>query len=85
MDEAREQGVKAGLLRLLTVWPFPEEQVRKLSERVKGFVTVEINLGQMHLEVERCTAGKVPAFLVGHAGGTIIPPERVIEVLRHAF
>ena len=81
VEEAREQGIKAGLLRLITVWPFPENQIRKLAERVKGFVTVEINLGQIHLEVERCAGGRVPAFLVGHPGGTIISPEIVIETL----
>lgn len=85
VDEAREQGIKVGLIRLITVWPFPEDRIRKLAERVKGFVTVEINLGQIHLEVERCAVGKAPAFLVGHHGGTIIPPERVIETLKQAF
>jgi 2-oxoglutarate ferredoxin oxidoreductase subunit alpha len=85
VDEARGMGIKAGLLRLITVWPFPEDQIRKLAERVKGFVTVEINLGQIHYEVERCAAGKAPAFLVGHPGGTIIPPDRVIETLKEAF
>ncbi|MDY6970737.1 MAG: 2-oxoacid:acceptor oxidoreductase subunit alpha [Thermodesulfobacteriota bacterium] len=85
VDEAREQGIKAGLLRLITVWPFPKDQIRKLSKTVRGFVTVEINLGQIHLEVERCAAGKVPAFLVGHPGGTIISPERVIDTLRQVI
>jgi len=85
VDEAREQGIKAGLLRLITVWPFPEDQIRTLAEKVKGFVTVEINLGQIHLEVERHAGGKVPTLLVGHPGGTIIPPERVIETLKQAF
>jgi 2-oxoglutarate ferredoxin oxidoreductase subunit alpha len=85
VDEAREMGIKAGLLRLITVWPFPEDQIRKLAERVNGFVTVEINLGQIHYEVERCAAGKAPAFLVGHPGGTIIPPNRVVETLKEAF
>ena len=85
VDEAREQGIKAGLLRLITVWPFPEDKIRRLAETVKGFVTVEINLGQIHLEVERCAGGKAPAFLVGHPGGTIIPPERVINTLKEAF
>lgn len=85
VDEAREQGIKAGFLRLITVWPFPEDQIRKLAERVKGFVTVEINLGQIHREVERCAGNKAPAFLVGHPGGTIISPESVIKTLREAF
>lgn len=85
VEEARDQGIKAGLLKLNTVWPFPEDQIRRLSERVKGFVTVEINLGQIHLEVERCACGKVPALLTGHPGGTIIPPDQVIETLKEGF
>ena len=82
VDEARELGIKAGLLRLITVWPFPEDRIRALAHRVKGFVTVEINLGQVHLEVERCAGGKAPAFLVGHPGGTIIPPGQVVDLLQ---
>ena len=85
VDEAREQGIKAGLLRLITVWPFPEEQIRKLAARVKGFMTVELNLGQIHLEVERCAAGQAPCILVGHAGGTIITPEHVVDVMKKSF
>ncbi|MBW1983301.1 MAG: 2-oxoacid:acceptor oxidoreductase subunit alpha [Deltaproteobacteria bacterium] len=85
VDEARDMGIKAGLLRLITIWPFPEEQIRKLADRAKGFVTVEINLGQIHYEVERCVGKKAPAYLVGHPGGTIISPERVVDVLKEAF
>jgi 2-oxoglutarate ferredoxin oxidoreductase subunit alpha len=81
VEEARSQGIKAGLLRLITVWPFPEDQIKDLADRAKAFVTVEINLGQIHFEVQRCVAGKVPTFLVGHPGGTIIPPDRVIQTL----
>ena len=83
--EARKMGIKAGLLRLVTIWPFPEDQIRKLADRVKGFVTVEINLGQIHREVERCAGGKVPIFLVGHSGGTIIHPDEVVKMLKEAF
>jgi 2-oxoglutarate/2-oxoacid ferredoxin oxidoreductase subunit alpha len=53
-----------------------------LAERVRGLVTVEINLGQIHLEVERCAAGKAPAHLVGHAGGAVISPDQIIETLK---
>lgn len=84
VNEARQMGIKAGLLRLITVWPFPEEQVRRLARQVKGFVTVEINMGQISREVERC-AGSVPSFFVGHAGGAIIPPDDVISTLKEAF
>jgi len=82
VDEARKMGIKAGLLRLITVWPFPEDQIRRLANQVKKMVTVEINLGQIFLEVQRCAGNKIPVALVGHPGGTIIPPESVIDVLK---
>jgi 2-oxoglutarate ferredoxin oxidoreductase subunit alpha len=85
MHQARAMGMKVGLLRLITVWPFAEDQIRELADRVKGFVTVEINLGQIHLEVSRCADGKVPCYLAGHAGGSIIAPQQVIEVLKENF
>ncbi len=85
MQQARAMGLKVGLLRLVTVWPFAEDQIRELASRVKGFITVEINLGQIHLEVMRCTGGQVPCHLVGHTGGTIISPEQVIAKIKEAF
>ena len=85
VDEARRMGIKAGLLRLITVWPFPEQQIRQLAQRVKKMVTVEINLGQIFLEVQRCAGGKIPVSLVGHVGGTIIPPEKVVAELKEAI
>ena len=85
VEEARSRGIRAGLLRLITVWPFPSELISKLAGRVKGFVTVEQNLGQIHLEVQRAAAGKAPAHLVGHAGGSLISPEQVLDVIQHGF
>lgn len=85
VDMARGAGIRAGLLRLITVWPFPENLIRSLAHRVRAMVTVEINLGQIHLEVERCAGGKVPTVLVGHPGGTIISPESVFQALKEAF
>jgi len=82
VDEARERGIKAGLLRLITVWPFPEKIIRELAKRVKCLITVELNLGQIHLEVQRCAAGMAPALLSGHAGGMVIPPGQIIEKIR---
>jgi len=84
VDEARNLGIKAGLLRLITVWPFPDHLVAGFSERVKGFVTVELNMGQIAREVQRCAGKRVPCYHVGHPGGAIIPPEDVIQVLEEA-
>ena len=77
--------VPSGLLRLVTVWPFPEAMIREIAGRVKGFVTVEINLGQIHYEVERCAGGKAKALLVGSAGGKIIHPDKVIARIQKEF
>jgi 2-oxoglutarate ferredoxin oxidoreductase subunit alpha len=85
MAKAREMGHKVGLLRLLTVWPFCEDHIRELARRIKAFVTVEINLGQVHLEVERCAGGKVPCHLVGHPGGTVITPNDVLAKIEEAL
>lgn len=83
VDEARAAGIKAGLFRLLTVWPFPEKHIQRLATQLRAIVTVEINLGQIHLEVQRCTQGRVPVYLVGHAGGTVISPDTIVETLRN--
>ena len=83
VDEARELGIRAGLLRLITVWPFPEDHLRNLAQKTRAFVTVEINLGQIHLEVQRSAAGQAPAFLVGHAGGSVIPPEEIVAMVKN--
>ena len=79
VDEARERGIKVGLLRLITVWPFPEDIVRELARRVNRFITVELNLGQIHLEVQRCAEGRAPCLLAGHAGGGMITPEDILK------
>jgi len=84
VDMARELGFKVGLLRLITVWPFPDDLIRDLAKRVRGFITVEINLGQICREVARC-AGNLPTFLAGHAGGAIVPPEDVLAILKEKF
>jgi 2-oxoglutarate ferredoxin oxidoreductase subunit alpha len=78
---ARKQGVKAGLLRLVTVWPFPEARIRKrlASGIVKRFVVPEINLGQIRREVERLT--QLPVDRVNHAGGAMITPQTILEAI----
>ncbi len=85
VDMARKQGIKAGLLRLITVWPFPDHIIKSLALRVKGFVTVEINMGQISREVERCAGYRVPSYLAGHPGGAVVPPEEVVQILKEAF
>lgn len=83
--EARQRGIKAGVIKLNTIWPFPEEMIRNLAGRMRALVMPEINYGQMVLELERCAAGRCPVRLVSHAGGTIIRPERILAVLEAAL
>jgi len=79
---ARAEGIRAGLLRPIVVWPFPEKRIRELSEKVKAFVVVEMNYGQIFYEVERCAAGKARTELVEHGGGTVHDPEAVLKAIR---
>lgn len=72
--DARKEGIKAGLIKLETVWPFPENLIRSLAPQVKGFLMAEINGGQMVLELERCAGGACPVGLVSNFGGAIISP-----------
>ncbi len=78
---AEQRGIRAGLLRLKTAWPFPEERIRHLSGQIRGFVVPEINLGQMVREVERCAVDSCGVLSVPHAGGDIHEPEAIVEAI----
>jgi 2-oxoglutarate ferredoxin oxidoreductase subunit alpha len=84
IEQARRDGLRVGYLRLITVWPFPEERIRELAGKVRAFVVPEINYGQIALEVERCAAGKAEVILVPHAGGDIHDPAKVLEAIKRA-
>lgn len=81
---AREEGIKVGLLRLVSVWPFADEQIYDLAGHVRGIVVPEINMGQIVREVQRCTAGRTPVFSVPHPGGGIHDPQKVLQAIRQA-
>ncbi|MBM4444924.1 MAG: 2-oxoacid:acceptor oxidoreductase subunit alpha [Chloroflexi bacterium] len=82
---ARSEGIRAGLLRLITVWPFPEEHVRQLARRTQAFVVPEINYGQIVFEVERCACGQARTALLPHMGGGVHHPEAILEAIREAL
>ena len=84
VELARGEGIKVGMLKLVTVWPFPEDTIRKISQRVKAFVVPEINCGQIALEVERCAGGAANTILVPHMGGSTHRPETIIDAIRRA-
>jgi 2-oxoglutarate ferredoxin oxidoreductase subunit alpha len=84
MQIARQEGVSVGMLRLITVWPFPDEQIRDLAGRVRGIVVPEINMGQIVREVERAAAGQTAVYSVPHPGGGIHDPQDVLRAIRRA-
>ncbi len=85
VQQARNEGIRAGLLRLITVWPFAEDRVRELSQQVKAFVVPEINYGQIVLEVERCAGSKAKTLLLPHMGGGMHQPQTILEGIREAL
>lgn len=79
---AREEGIKAGLLRPITLWPFPADGVKQAAEHAKAFLSVEFNMGQMVDDVRLHVAGKAPVEFFGRAGGVIPTPDEVLFALR---
>jgi 2-oxoglutarate ferredoxin oxidoreductase subunit alpha len=77
--EARQKGIPAGLLRLVSLWPFPEQIVKELAGRADTFIVAEMNLGQMIREVQRHV--RQPVRGVFHAGGALIPPEPIVNAI----
>jgi 2-oxoglutarate ferredoxin oxidoreductase subunit alpha len=81
---ARDDGIRAGLLQLVTIWPFADERIRELSLQAKAFVVPEINYGQIVFEVERYAGGKLRTILVPHMGGGVHSPETIFRAIREA-
>ncbi|MHA1220176.1 MAG: 2-oxoacid:acceptor oxidoreductase subunit alpha [Candidatus Heimdallarchaeota archaeon] len=75
---AREKGIKAGLLRLVTIWPFPAKLIEELSKKVDAIVVAEINNGQIIKEVKEAVGKKIPIVLSGKLGGTVHTPVEIL-------
>ena len=76
---AREQGINLGLLKLQTIWPFPDAMIKRLAGRVKRIIVPELNFGQVRLEVERAVAGLTPVEGIHRADGRQISPQQIVE------
>jgi 2-oxoglutarate ferredoxin oxidoreductase subunit alpha len=79
---ARAQGIRAGLLRPITLYPFPSKRLNELAGRVKMMVSVEMSAGQMVEDVLLSVNGKVPVYHFGRMGGIVTEPEEVVEFLK---
>lgn len=82
VNEARSNGIKAGLFRIITYWPFPEKQISALASRVKAILTPEMNLGMTLHEVRRCVDGKAPVSGIFRVDGEPIGPGQILAGIR---
>ena len=82
IELARAEGLKVGLLRPITLWPFPTKELRRYADQVKGMLTVELNAGQMVEDVRLAVNGEVPVEHYGRMGGIIPTPDGVLDALK---
>jgi len=82
VNEARKLGIKAGMIRPITLWPFPKAPFEKVAERAKAFISVELSMGQMIEDVQLATKCRVPVTLCNRAGGMIPSPAEVLECIK---
>ncbi|MBE7061911.1 MAG: 3-methyl-2-oxobutanoate dehydrogenase subunit VorB [Clostridiales bacterium] len=79
--EARKRGIKVGMIRPITLWPFPKEILNKAADKVKAFLSVELNMGQMVDDVKLAINCKKPVHFYGRTGGVLMTPEEVVNKL----
>ena len=82
MEMAREEGYKVGVLRPITLFPFPTNPIKELSQKVKGFLTVEMSAGQMVEDVRLTVNGAVPVEFYGRMGGIVPSAEEILAALK---
>jgi 2-oxoglutarate/2-oxoacid ferredoxin oxidoreductase subunit alpha len=79
---ARAEGIKVGLLRPITLWPYPSQELHRLTEHLKGLLVVELNSGQMVEDVRLAVEGRAPVAFHGRMGGVVPSPDEVVQALR---
>ncbi len=81
---AREAGIKVGMIRPITLWPFPVEPLARAAEHCRAFISVELNMGQMIEDVRLATSCKRPVYLCNRTGGIIVTPDEVLAKIKEA-
>ena len=82
IELAREEGIKAGLFRPITLWPFPEKQIAKAAHGKRGVLVAEINAGQMIQDVRLSVNGEEPVEHFGRLGGIVPEPEEIVKAIK---
>ncbi len=81
---ARSEGIKAGMIRPITLWPFPKQALSQAADQVKSFLSVELSMGQMVEDIQLATGCRRPVSLCNRVGGMIPGPDQVLESIRKA-
>ncbi len=84
INEARKMGIKVGMIRPITLWPFPKAPFAKAAEKVKSIISVELSMGQMIEDIQLATRCRVPVTLCNRVGGMIPSPEQVLDAIKDA-
>ncbi|MDH6303961.1 2-oxoglutarate ferredoxin oxidoreductase subunit alpha [Parabacteroides sp. PF5-5] len=82
VELARQEGIKLGLLRPITLWPFPKDAIATYANKVKGMLSVELNAGQMVEDVRLAVNGKIPVEHFGRLGGIVFTPDEILVALK---
>ena len=82
VSKARQEGIRVGWIRPITLWPFPTEQISRAAEDLKIFLTVEMSCGQMVEDVKLAVAGKTPVLFYGRPGGGVPTVDEILEKIR---
>lgn len=82
VEQLRSKGIKAGIIRPVTLWPFPYEQMCAAADKAKAFLSVEMSMGQMVEDIRLAVNGKVPVYFTGRTGGVIPTPKEVIDKVK---
>ena len=82
VENAREEGIKLGLLRPITLWPFPTNVISEYADKVKGMLSVELNAGQMVEDVRLAVNGRVKVEHFGRLGGIVFTPDEILNALK---
>ncbi|WP_416197949.1 MAG: 2-oxoacid:acceptor oxidoreductase subunit alpha [Sporanaerobacter sp.] len=82
VNAARNENIKVGMFRPITIWPFPQKQVEELAKKVKKIIVVEMNLGQYYLEVDRIAGKYTEVYKYGRVNGELITPEEILSKIK---
>ena len=82
IESMRKEGIKVGMLRPITLWPFPTEQIKKRAAQVKGILSVELNCGQMVEDIRLAVNGTKPVEFYGRVGGIVPDPDEVVQAVK---